>query len=239
VSSSQQPDSSIFDLIMTEAEAITEPDLLDEFCITAGLSTLSTGTSGVSPESAPLTKKARLVLLQPLANPDILQACRNPHVRAPRSSRRLHEFLDIRPLSKAWRHATIKVPPFSHLIFDLTLPKQHERHNDPFHKVYWDVAMPRGDGLGVHVQDVMNLVIIIATETRIRAKGNVCFELVYDETDRVARGAVACLNRQLLALQQFPGKKDAERANAEWANAGMVNADTSLQGTLRALRHML
>jgi hypothetical protein len=219
---------------MTEAEAITEPDLLNEFCITAGLVSLSTGPSRTSPEATPPTQKARLVLLQPLANPDMLQACRNPDSRVIWRSSGLHEFLDIRQLSKAWRHATIKVRPFSHLIFDLTLPKQHEGRNDSFHKVYWDTGMPQGDSLGVRVQDVMNLVMIIATETRIRAKGNVCFELVYGETEGVAPGLMIRLKRQLLALQQFPGKKGGERANAERANA-----DTPLQGTGPALRHML
>lgn len=175
------------------------------------------------------TQKARLALLQPLANPDMLEACRNPHSRVIRRPNGLHEFLDIRPLSKAWRQATIKVMPFSHLIFDLTLPKQHEGRNDSFHKVYWDTGMPQGDSLDIQVQDVMNLVIIIATETRIRAKGNVCFELVYDETEGVAPAVTARLNKQLLALQHFPGKKDGAKPNA----------DTSLQWTGRAPRGML
>ncbi|KAF7160350.1 hypothetical protein CNMCM6106_007791 [Aspergillus hiratsukae] len=166
---------------MSEAETITERDGLNEFIITAGLSSLSTGTPEASPQSAPPTQQARLVLLQPLANPDMLEACRNPHSRVIRRSNGLREFLDIPPLR---------------------------------------------DGLGVQVQDVMNLVIIIATETRIRAKDNVCFELVCDETERVALGPMIRLNRQLLALQQFPGKKDEKRANA----------DTSFQGTGRAPR---
>ncbi|KMK62227.1 hypothetical protein Y699_04610 [Aspergillus fumigatus Z5] len=84
----------------------------------------------------------------------------------------------------------MKVPPFSHLRFDLTLPKATEGRNHSFQKVYWDIGNPQGDTLSVEARVVMNLVVTIATETRMRAK-----------------------DKQLLALQQFPGKRDVERAN--------------------------
>ncbi|GIJ99566.1 hypothetical protein Aspvir_001700 [Aspergillus viridinutans] len=203
---------------MSEVETITDPDHLNEFHITAGLSSLNTGTSGASPEPVPQTQRVKLVLLQPLANPDMLAACRNPGSRVTRRSTGLsggsstREFLDIRPLSKAWRQATMKVPPFSHLIFDLTLPKANEGRNDSFQKVYWDIGMPQGDTLSVQAGDVMNLVVTIATETRVRAKGNVRFEVVYDEAEGVAPRALTRLDQELLALQQFPKKKDGERA---------------------------
>jgi hypothetical protein len=204
---------------MPEVETITDPDHLHEIHITAGLSSLSTGGSGAPPEPAPQTQKLKLVLLQPLANPDTLAACRNPDSRVTRISTSLsggsstREFLDIRPLSKAWRKATMKVPPFSHLIFDLTLPKANKGRNDSFQKLYWDVGMPQGDTLSVQARDVMNMVVTIATETRIRAKGNVCFEVVYDEAEGVAPRTFTVLDKQLLALQRFPGKKDGESAN--------------------------
>ncbi|KAF4164368.1 hypothetical protein CNMCM6936_009304 [Aspergillus lentulus] len=204
---------------MTELELVTDPDDLNEFHITAGLSSLNTGGPGASPDPVPRTRKVKLVLLQPLANPDMLAACRNPDSRVTRRSTGLSgdtstcEFLDIRPLSKAWRQATMKVPPFSHLIFDLTLPKANEGRNVSFRKVYWDIGMPQGDTLTVEARDAMNLVVTIATETRIRAKGNVCFEIVYDEAEGVAPRVLTRLDKQLLALQQFPGKKDVERAN--------------------------
>ncbi|KAF4153595.1 hypothetical protein CNMCM8927_005622 [Aspergillus lentulus] len=204
---------------MTELELVTDPDDLNELHITAGLSSLNTGGSGASPDPEPRTRKVKLVLLQPLANPDMLAACRNPNSRVTRRSTgsvdgtATCEFLDIRPLSKAWRQATMKVPPFSHLIFDLTLPKANEGRNVSFRKVYWDIGMPQGDTLTVEARDVMNLAVTIATETRIRAKGNVCFEIVYDEAEGVAPRVLTRLDKQLLALQQFPRKKDVERAN--------------------------
>lgn len=67
----------------------------------------------------------------------------------------------------------MKVPPFSPLIFDLTLPKATEGRNHSFQKVYWDIGNPQGDTLSVEARVVMNLVVTIATETRMRAKGNV------------------------------------------------------------------
>ncbi|KAF4211778.1 hypothetical protein CNMCM8980_008686 [Aspergillus fumigatiaffinis] len=204
---------------MTELDLVTDPDDLNEFHITAGLSSLNTGGSAASPDPAPRTRTVKLVLLQPLANPDMLAACRNPDSRVTRRSTgnsgdtSTSEFLDIRPLSKAWRQATMNVPPFSHLIFDLTLPKANEARNDSFRKVYWDIGMPQGDTLSVETRDVMNLVVTIATETRIRAKGNVCFEIVYDEDEGAAPRVLTRLDKQLLALQKFPGKKDVERVN--------------------------
>ncbi|PKX97903.1 uncharacterized protein P174DRAFT_436349 [Aspergillus novofumigatus IBT 16806] len=204
---------------MTQLELVTDPDDLNEFHITAGLSSLNTGGSRAPPDPALRTRKVKLVLLQPLAKPDMLAACRNPVSRVTRRSTgsvdgaSTCEFLDIRPLSKAWRQATMKVPPFSHLIFDLTLPKANEGRNDSFRKVYWDIGIPQGDTLSVEVRDVMNLVVTIATETRIRTKGSVYFEIVYDEAEGVAPRVLTRLDKQLLALQQFPGKKDVERAN--------------------------
>ncbi|EAW23692.1 uncharacterized protein NFIA_032560 [Aspergillus fischeri NRRL 181] len=179
---------------MTELELVTDPDHLNEFHITAGLSSLNTGTSGPSPEPAPRTRKVKLVLLQPLANPDMLATCRNPVARVTRRSTgsvdgtSTSEFLDIRPLT-------------------------NEGRNDSFRKVYWDIGMPQGDTLSVEARDVMNLVVTIATETRIRVKGNVCFEMVYDEAEGVAPRVLTRLDKQLLALQQFPGKRDVKRAN--------------------------
>ncbi|KAH3147362.1 hypothetical protein LV164_004197 [Aspergillus fumigatus] len=78
----------------------------------------------------------------------------------------------------------MKVPPFSHLIFDLTLPKATEGRNHSFQKVYWDIGNPQGDTLSVEARVVMNLVVTIATETRMRAKalGSVGFWSEFDFT---------------------------------------------------------
>ncbi|KAL2020050.1 hypothetical protein VTK56DRAFT_8953 [Thermocarpiscus australiensis] len=56
-------------------------------------------------------------------------ACRNPAsktIRLPNgrvSDVIGHEYLDVSALDKAWRHALAKVPPTSHIIFDLSLPR--------------------------------------------------------------------------------------------------------------------
>jgi hypothetical protein len=187
---------------MVEAQRITEPSLLSN--ITIGLSNLSIDTSKLLPDSGSQTPPTTLVLLQPLANADMLASCRDPDsrlVRKPNGSvcgASNHEYLNIQPLSLAWRQAVIKAPPISQLTFDLTLPK-HEG-DEIFEKVYWDTGMPREGGLAVRTQDVMTLAITIATGTRMRADGVLKFGVAYDETEGVSIKAMKLLEKQLLAL---------------------------------------
>jgi hypothetical protein len=128
---------------MVEAQRIPEPSLLSS--ITVGLSNLSIDTFK-PPHSRSQKSPTTLVLLQPLANADILASCRDPAsrlVRKPNGSvcgTLNYEYLNIQPLSLAWRQAVIKAPPISQLTFDLSLPK-HEG-DKAFEKVYWDMVMP-------------------------------------------------------------------------------------------------
>jgi hypothetical protein len=199
---------------MSETERIIEPDLLDEFIITAGLSSLSTETSQPPPDSVPQAQKARLVLLQPLANAEMLESCRT---HKPDNSN--NELLNIQPLSSAWRRAIMNVPPFSQLIFDLTLPKDTEEWKDSFQKVHWDTFIPQENSLGVRVRDVKTLIITIATEMKIRANGDVWFDVVYDEVEGakgIAPRAMAILKKHLLALSQHvPGVKYGEKGELD------------------------
>jgi hypothetical protein len=96
-------------LKMVESLRITEPRLLTD--ITAKLATLNLS----APEPPPTT----LVLLQPLANAATLAACL-PNSRS--TSTPNLQYLDIQPLSLAWRQAVIKAPPMRDLVFDLRLP---------------------------------------------------------------------------------------------------------------------
>jgi hypothetical protein len=190
---------------MDEARRITEPSLLSD--ITIGLSNLSIETSG--PSQLSQIQQATLVLLQPLANADMLATCRNPDsqvVRKPDGSAcgtSNHEYLNIKSLSVAWRQAVVKAPPISEITFDLALPKPEEDGKitgNAFKKVYWDTAMPQGGGLAVHTRDVMTLAVTIATGTRMRADGELRFRVTYDESDGVSLRAMKQLEKQLLAL---------------------------------------
>jgi hypothetical protein len=100
---------SSISLKMVESLRITEPRLLTD--ITAKLATLNLS----APEPPPTT----LVLLQPLANAATLAACL-PASRSTSTSNL--QYLDIQPLSLAWRQAVIKAPPMQDLVFDLRLP---------------------------------------------------------------------------------------------------------------------
>jgi hypothetical protein len=201
--------SSLIDLLlkMVEAQRITEPRLLSN--ITTGLSNLSIEATKSS-HSGSEAQQVKLVLLQPLANIDMLTACRNPDSRLIRKSdgsvcgTSNHEYLDIRPLSLAWRQAVTKVPPISHITFDLTLPRPVEDEKSTsgeFQKVYWDTAVPKEGGLAVGTQDVMTLAITLATGTRMRADGILKFRITYDETEGASLRGVKLLEKQLLALE--------------------------------------
>jgi hypothetical protein len=178
---------------MVEAQRITEPNLLSS--LTIGLSNLSIDTS-----KPPQTPPTTLALLQPLASPNLLASCRDPDSRLVRKSNGSvcgtsnNEYLNIQPLSLAWRQAVIKAPPISQLTFDLALPKHKGE------KVYWDTALPREGGLAVRTQDVMTLAITIATGTRMRADGVLKFGVTYDETEGVSLRAMKLLEKQLSAL---------------------------------------
>jgi hypothetical protein len=133
---------------MVETQRITELSLLSD--ITTRLSSLSIETSKPS-HSGSQIQQAKLVLLQPLANADMLAACRNPDSRLIRKPNGFvcgtsnYEYLDIRALSVAWRQAVTKVPPISQVTFDLTLPKpegDEKSTSGAFQKVFWDTAMP-------------------------------------------------------------------------------------------------
>ncbi|KAH6849676.1 hypothetical protein B0I37DRAFT_369558 [Chaetomium sp. MPI-CAGE-AT-0009] len=90
----------------------------------------------------------RLALLQPLADPAMFAACRNPASKTiHRPDSRVgevvsHEYLDISALDKAWRHALSKAPPTSHVTFDLRLPKP-VGDGEAVQPICWDTAMPQ------------------------------------------------------------------------------------------------
>ncbi|PKX99682.1 uncharacterized protein P174DRAFT_438116 [Aspergillus novofumigatus IBT 16806] len=210
-------DAPYLTISMFEAERITEPSLLDNFLVTPGVSSPSTEASGGAPQPESQTRKARLVLLQPLVNAELLEACRICNDNGLLTSE--NEFLNIQPLSRAWRRAITSIPPFSHLIFDLTLPKETEELNDTFHQVHWDTFIPEEKSLGVPLRDVLTLVRTIATGTKIRASGDVRFEVVYEEVEGakgIAPRAIASLKKQLLALsQQVREVKDREKGELD------------------------
>lgn len=195
---------------MAEAERITDPSLLQESSIVTKLSSLTINASKQPPESAlQPPPQVKLVLLQPLANAEMLESCHdsslNQGLKSDGSVYTMpkYEGLDIRPLSKAWRGALMKVPPITHLTFDLSLPKEVENTKGSFRKVHWDTDMPRDGGVAVNAQRVMTLVITIATEIRMRAAGDVRFEVTYGENDGASLKAMTLLKKQLLALTEY------------------------------------
>ncbi|PMD64645.1 uncharacterized protein K444DRAFT_491862, partial [Hyaloscypha bicolor E] len=186
-------------LKMVESLRITEPRLLTD--ITAKLATLNLS----APEPPPTT----LVLLQPLANAATLAACL-PTSRS--TSTPNLQYLDIQPLSLAWRQAVIKAPPMRDLVFDLPLPLPSSTPTSSpettstsgvqggLQKLYWVTAVPREGGLAVPTRDVMTLIVTIATGIRMRVGGDVRFGLVFDGREGVTGRAMKLLKKQLGAL---------------------------------------
>jgi hypothetical protein len=196
---------------MDKSERLTDPRLLQESELSIDLSCLSIEPFQPSSVLSSQTQRRILALLQPLLNPETLEACRDPSsriVRNPNGSvcgTSNREYLNISQLSKAWRQALLKVPPIADVVFDLILPKEHEnsKASSQFQRIYWDTAMPsEGVSLGIHARDVMTMVVTIATEMRMRVDGNICFDITYDETEGISMKGMALLRKQLLALAE-------------------------------------
>lgn len=191
---------------MAQEERITDPSRVQTFNNTIQLSILHIESPQQSSESAKPTRNATIVLLQPLASPKMLEACRDSSSRSVYRNDGLfcgtsnNEYLNIKPLSTAWRKALTEVPPFTQLTFDFTLPKGVEVENGSFEKVYWDVSIPSEGGIGIHVQEAMNLAITIATAMKIRTDDEVHFEVTYDEADEKPLRGMELLKKQLRAL---------------------------------------
>jgi hypothetical protein len=139
-------------------------------------------------------------------------ACRNPASETIRSTSGGisdvpdHEYLDILALDKEWRHAYAKVPPASHITFDLSLPKPADDDPAP-RRIYWDTAtLPTGQKVFIVLaRNVMRLVASLATATRMRVQGEVHFELSYDDAEGVSTTGMERLKKQLGGIAEAKG----------------------------------
>ncbi|KAK1976338.1 hypothetical protein LZ30DRAFT_310468 [Colletotrichum cereale] len=217
-----------------EPVTITDPSQIEEGHLSTRLSNLSIKEAGSGSEPHLPTPHIKLVLLQPLATPAILAACRNPLsaftsltvdsgdgniTTAPGN-----EYLDITVLDKAWRKAIGKALPVSFITFDLSLSKPDPRNKpdgrDAFQNIYWDVSPPYGStGPCILTRDVMRLVITIATTTRMRTPGNLDFDVVCEEKSRGSSGAITLLKRQLRAIAESrrPRRSEAVESNTAFS----------------------
>lgn len=192
---------------------ITDPTQLQESDLAVELSDLCLAQNPHdSDETTQLAvPQLRLALLQPLADPAMFAACRNPASKIRRSpdgwaSHTIGpEFLDISALDKAWRQALARAPPASHITFDLSLPKPVDDSEAP-RKIHWDTTTPLTEqDAAVLSRDVARLVAAIATVTRMRAQGDVHFGLSYDEADGVSTRGMGLLSKQLSDIAKARG----------------------------------
>ncbi len=124
-----------------------------------------------------------LSLLQPLSNPPVLSACRDPesrYARDPAGNKcglTNNEYLNLGTLSKSWRQQLVPFirqiqNPLTLVTFDAALPQYGLKENVE-RRIKWDVqANYRGDpietvDLNVEAQALMNLAITLATEVRM------------------------------------------------------------------------
>ena len=190
-----------------QERCITDPAQLQESDLAVKLSDLD--LAGETTQQA--TRRLRLVLLQPLADPAMFAACRNPAPNTtPLVNGRVsdvvgHECLDISALDKAWRHALANVPPTPHITFDLSLPKPVDDSQAP-PKIYWDTATPpTGQHVAILARNVMRLVASLATVTRVRVQVEVHFGLGYDEVEGVSARGMERLRKQLNDIAKAKG----------------------------------
>ncbi|KAL2180650.1 uncharacterized protein P884DRAFT_267386 [Thermothelomyces heterothallicus CBS 202.75] len=206
---------------------IAHPARLQEPDIAGQLSGLRLADGAAASEDATTRRAApprlRLALLQPLADPAVLAACRMPApgaanlddedtgVVSPAIAGVGHEYLDITPLDEAWRTALAKAPPASQITFDLRLPRavgsdgdgdgSEEAHSG----IYWETTVARrGAQFALPVRNVTRLVTTIAIVARIRAQGgggDVRFGLSYDVTDGLPSKLVETLRARLTGIE--------------------------------------
>lgn len=107
---------------MVDAENSTKPNIPPESQIDASPPSLDIESYKSFSDQK---QEMRLALLKPLAKLDIFEAWRDPNSRQTWQDG-TQEYLNIRPLSKAWRQSLNQRPPFPHLTFDLSLPDKDE-----------------------------------------------------------------------------------------------------------------
>ncbi|RAL15520.1 uncharacterized protein BO97DRAFT_214471 [Aspergillus homomorphus CBS 101889] len=188
---------------MSSFDTVSHPNFLQEFCLSEDLSRLS-----IESGSIPHTRRARLSLLHPLEKDDILALCRpkldlstvseSPRRHCDHSK---HEYLNLQPLGKIWRKELIKVPPFSRLVFDLTLPPSYcNAKESSSRRIYWDTSTPQEPSLLIPTKDVFNIVNTIALTTRMRIKAEASFDICDDLTGGMSLSAMKALKNQVIAL---------------------------------------
>ncbi len=183
---------------MAEACRITNPSQLAAGMPKLGIE--ASATDSTPSEGLRQTPPTILVLLQPLASPDMLTACRPPKTYTK------YQYLNIQPLSLEWRQALTNIAPIIHLIFDLTLPRPLPPSSSSgeleFQNIYWDTGIPSEGGIAVLIRDVSTMVVTIATGIRMRADGVLKFEVVYDQSEGVTPNAMKLLQKHLRELEK-------------------------------------
>lgn len=186
---------------MAEPIIITDPNGLSD--LSFQLSTLALNEPGSGPQPQ---LHIKLVLLQPLANPEMLSNCRTSTewvMRTEWGFERGHhkdEFLNIQPLSAAWRQAMKTTTSITKVTFDLSLPRP-DGSSDEFQEVFWDTKLSKLSCLALTTQHVMTMVVTLATAMKMRTTGDLSFDLTYCES-KTTRGMLV-LERQLQNLSDY------------------------------------
>lgn len=145
----------------------------------AALAALATANTEASePDS---TQHIQLNLLEPLADPDVLSQCRNPKPRQIWPG----EYIDITPLSKAWRDCWKTFQPASGnmvITFDLSLPTVTSEAGA--RTLWWDRTIPSEcNHMAVLSNQVLLLARTLATVMKMRCQGRARFVVVTGQED--------------------------------------------------------
>ncbi|KAI1325166.1 hypothetical protein F5Y16DRAFT_275892 [Xylariaceae sp. FL0255] len=229
---------------MSSSKPIAEPQQAHDTILS--ISPSSFEIESVTGSGSASCSKLRLALLQPLAQPRMLEACRDPSSRILHThpSRRTNETpvsenLDLTALDKAWRRAISELSPTAAIVFDLSLPKpeakreteaepkvetvtEESHQENDFQRIYWTVSAPGGnDAITVELRQVMRIAVTIASTTRVRVpRGEeVQFDVVFNEEDRPSVRGVELLKKQLEVIAQSPDPQSSGSQLAETANS--------------------
>lgn len=200
--------------------------MMDPLCITepSQLKDLATKLAALDLSAEP--RQITLALFQPLADAATLASClpQDPVGVA------TWQYLDIQPLSQAWRKAIIEASPTPNLVFDLSLPQPDKISSSPnadessakkARKICWDTSGSYDNGIVIHTKDTFTMVNSIALGVRMRVDGDLKFGVVYNEKEGLLKHAVELLKKHLVATEKEykeTEKREEEPQESELSN---------------------
>lgn len=208
--------------------------MMDPLCITdpSQLKDITTKLAALDLTTEP--RQITLVLFQPLDDPATLASC----LPQEPAGTETWQYLNIQPLSQAWRKAIIEASPTPNLVFDLSLPQPNEISlslNDweagssakKTRKICWDTSGSWDDNYILLTKDTFTMINSIALGVRMRVDGKVNFRVEYTEKEGLLKYAVDLLKKHLLATKKEYKETEKKEEESELYSTNQVDCVAS------------